>query len=439
MRKSAGRSSLIASVAAIALLLAPAGAQAAKSTLWVAAGAANSGHGSSCSEAAYGSIQAAIDAAAKGATVSICPGTYSEQLTIANAVKLVPANGAGTVTIALPANPAESISGCDAAGAAEGGGTPEDEISICTSGTVAITDLTVEAHWPAGTCDDNLYGILVAGGATLKASGVDLDGAGAEPINGCQGGVGIQVGMAWTHPVEVGHARLSGDRVSGYQKNGITVDGAGSSARISKVLVTGAGRTDETAQNGIQVSNGALGLIKNSEILDNECAAPSCGPDPLTDYQATGVLFYGAASGSNVMHSEMIGDDIGVYFGSESPVQASSPEVTIGHDLTAADTEGVVLDQGDASIEETRIAGSGNVGVALLQYEGQSYGPDSTATGDKITDQASAGIKVFTDGAPGDEAGSFTISKSQIDRGSEGQVADPSSNFTISLVEDTEG
>ncbi|HLH14343.1 MAG TPA: hypothetical protein VKV16_06105, partial [Solirubrobacteraceae bacterium] len=306
-------------------------------------------------------------------------------------------------------------------------------------GTVAITDLTVEAHWPAGTCDDNLYGILVAGGATLKASGVDLDGAGAEPINGCQGGVGIQVGMAWTHPVEVGHARLSGDRVSGYQKNGITVDGAGSSARISKVLVTGAGRTDETAQNGIQVSNGALGLIKNSEILDNECAAPSCGPDPLTDYQATGVLFYGAASGSNVMHSEMIGDDIGVYFGSESPVQASSPEVTIGHDLTAADTEGVVLDQGDASIEETRIAGSGNVGVALLQYEGQSYGPDSTATGDKITDQASAGIKVFTDGAPGDEAGSFTISKSQIDRGSEGQVADPSSNFTISLVEDTEG
>ncbi|MGO9490257.1 MAG: hypothetical protein ACLQBB_14690 [Solirubrobacteraceae bacterium] len=254
-------------------------AQAAKSTLWVASGAANTGSGSSCSEPGYGNIQAAIHTAAKGDTIEVCPGTYSEQLTITRPLTVVPANGAGTVTVALPASPAESATSCDAAGAAEGGGTPEDEISICTTGKVAISDITVEAKWPAGTCDDNIYGILVGGGATLNASGVDIDAAGADPINGCQGGVGIEVGMAWTHPAEVGHATLRDDQISGYQKNGITVDGAGSSAKITHALVVGAsgeildgivlGReaTKEIAQNGIQISNGALGQIKASTIV----------------------------------------------------------------------------------------------------------------------------------------------------------------------------
>jgi hypothetical protein len=438
MRKPAAFASFVLVSLAAAALVNPAGALASKATLWVAQGAADSGHGSSCTEAAYGSIQAAIDAAVKGNTIAICPGTYEEQLTIAKALSLVPASGAGTVTIALPASPAESSTSCDAAGAAEGGGTPEDEISICTSGKVSITDIAVRALWPAGTCDDNLYGILVAGGATLKATSVKLDGAGAQPINGCQGGVGIQVGMAWTHPVEVGHAALGEVQVSGYQKNGITVDGAGSSAKISHALVTGAGPTPEIAQNGIQISNGALGSIKASEVTGDQCRASSCGANPLSDYQSTGVLFYGAASGSSLVRSTMLQDDIGVYFASQSATQAHSPEVTIKSDLTAADIEGIVLDQGDASIEKTRIAGSGQEGIALLQYEGQSYGPDSTATDDLVTGQSLAGIKVFTDGAAGDRAGSFTISKSGIGRGSEGVLVNPSANFTVSLVEDEE-
>ena len=83
----------------------------------------------------------------------------------------------------------------------------------------------------------------MAGGATLRAKQVTLLGAGASPINGCQGGVGIQVGMAWTTPVEVGHATLNDDAVSEYQKNGITVDGAGSSAKIVRATVVGAGET----------------------------------------------------------------------------------------------------------------------------------------------------------------------------------------------------
>ena len=41
----------------------------------------------------------------------------------------------------------------------------------------------------------------MAGEADLKLTDSTIAGAGADPINGCQGGVGIQIGMAWTEPV----------------------------------------------------------------------------------------------------------------------------------------------------------------------------------------------------------------------------------------------
>ncbi len=58
-----------------------------------------------------------------------------------------------------------------------------------------------------------------------------------------------------------GTATLNNDVVSSYQKNGITVDGTGSSAAIGNVTVTGAGETTAIAQNGIQISDGATARI----------------------------------------------------------------------------------------------------------------------------------------------------------------------------------
>ncbi len=422
--------------AALVLLCTPVAAQAAaKSTLWVAAGAAGPGPGTSCADAGYATIQAAVDAATKNDTIDICSGTYTEQLSITTPLSLLPANGPGTVTIALPGLPANSSTPCDAAAGATPYGTPQDEISICTSGKVTLGALTVDAKWPAGTCNDNLYGILVAGGATLKATDLTMAGAGASPINGCQGGVGIQVGMAWTSPVEVGHALLKGVKVSEYQKNGMTIDGAGSSAKISGANVQGAGKTPETAQNGIQVSNGAQATIKSSEIAGNECEAPSCGSNAWTETQATGVLFYGAASGSSVTHSKLFGNDDNVYFYSMSPTQPSSPEVSISDDTMAADYEGIVLDQGDAAIEKNILAGSSNIGILIFQYEGQAYAPTSSATSDYIAAHSVAAVKVDSDNASGDHSGDFTLTKSYLGGGPPAEVQDESSTFTVTQDE----
>ena len=116
-------------------------------------------------------------------------------------------------------------------------------------------------------CYDSLYGILVEGGASLSLADSIVEQIGAYPLNGCQGGVGVEAGFAPTH--QVGHLTVSGDTVQTYQKNGITADGRGSTASISGVTVSGAGPTAAIAQNGIQISLGATATVVGSTITGN--------------------------------------------------------------------------------------------------------------------------------------------------------------------------
>jgi hypothetical protein len=428
------RAALIGVLAATAALGLPAMASASGSSVWVSGSAPVSAPGKSCASPAYNSIQSAIDAAASGATIHVCSGTYAEQLTITKSLKLKAEAGA---KLTLPPTPADTSTTCDATLEKAGYQADQDAISICTPGTVTMAGLTVEAKWPAGTCDNSLYGIIVLGGATLKATSVDVTAAGAGPINGCQGGVGIEVGSARPTTAEVGHATLTNDAVSGYQKNGITVEGEGSTAKIRGTTVTGAGPTPETAQNGIQISYGATGSIKHSTVTGNECDNSTCGANAFENkFQATGVLFYLAGSGSTVVGSTIKENDDGVYNYSGATTQPSSPEVTLSGDtLTSNRYEGMSLDQGNVLIKKDTINGTGNIGIDLYQYEGQAFAPNSSAMGDSIEGQEVA-VEVQSDKAPGDLPGNFTISKSSISKNTK-EVEDESTNFTVTKSKDS--
>ena len=197
--------------------------------------------------------------------------------------------------------------------------------------------------------------------------------------------------------------------------------------------MTGAGPTLETAQNGIQVSNGALASIQSSTISGNECDNATCGADAFNDYQATGVLFDGAARGSKVTTSTLGENDIGAYFVSSSPTQPHTPEVTISQDELSADRyEGVALDQGDASVKNDTIAGPGNIGIELFQYEEQTYAPTSSASGDTIENMSGAAVEVQSDKAAGDHPGSFTIANSSFLKDAQ-VLDDESETFTVVL------
>jgi hypothetical protein len=418
--------SLISACAVLCGLLIPA---AANATNFVSNAPTVPG-GTSCAQPGFNSIQTALNSPG-GSRVNVCPGTYAEQLTITKGAKIVTTGTAGSAKLVLPASPAPNVTTCDEKATKAGFQADEDEISICGAVTVNISGLTVEAKWPENRCYDSLYGIRVAGDATLVATNVTVDGAGAFPINGCQGGVGIQAGTTRTTPSERGNLKLKGVTVRNYQKNGITVAGSVSTANIANTTVEGAGPTPAIAQNGIQVSGGAVAKIKSVSVSGNECDNAACGPDGFSNTQSTGLLFFGAAPGSTVTNSTLSNNDIGTYYISEAASQPSSSELSLSKDVFSENRyEGVALDQGKATLKSDTINGPGEVGIEIYQYEGQTLSSQSSASSAKIEGMSEAGIRVASDKGAGDIPGKFTITKSTF-TGDATLLNNESNNFEV--------
>jgi hypothetical protein len=411
------RSAILACVtgAAIAAAALPAGASAGKA--WVST-ATPSAPFNSCAHPAFDSIQDAL--AGSATTIEVCGGTYAEQLHVERAVSIV-GNGA---TLKLPAAPQKSETACDAASEAGDGLEDQDLVSVCTGSKVKINGLTIDAIWPGSpvgpevSCGFNLYGVLVAGGASLQLTESTVDGAAPATINGCQYGVGVQIGASYASPAQVGSAKLTADVIEGYQKNGITVDGAGSDAKIADVGVIGAGKTAEIAQNGIGVQLGAKASISAATVKRNECENATCGGDPLTDFQAEGVYFFGAAAGSSIKSSDLTENDAGVEAFDTAASEPTSSQVSIDTStITANRYEDVLLNQGFATVNGDTISDS-RVGVEAIQIaEGafaQTYGPKGSLSGDTFSGLTEWAVAGDSDNAPGDLPGSISVKKSAV-------------------------
>ncbi|MFL5401815.1 MAG: right-handed parallel beta-helix repeat-containing protein [Gemmatimonadales bacterium] len=82
---------------------------------------------------------------------------------------------------------------------------------------------------------------------------------------------------------------ISGNQVSLYQKGGIIVRGAGASAEIFDNEVRGLGPVNFIAQNGIQISFGGSGVVRENIVSENDYTPPgttSCG---ILLFEAAGV------------------------------------------------------------------------------------------------------------------------------------------------------
>ena len=395
-------------------------AVASAKTVWVSNTESVKAPFNSCKNPSYSSIQSAL--AGPSTVIYVCPGTYAEQLQINRSITIT---GEPNATIALPPSPVASTSACAAAG-------EQDLIGICAkaSETITLSHLTFEAYWPEGTCNENLYGINVGGGAELAMNHSTMLGAGAKPLDGCQGGVGVQIGRNYTG--QVATAEMYNDEISGYQKNGITVDNSGSHAIINKVTVTGAGPAP-IAQNGIQVSRGAVATLASDTISKNECDVSSCGDNgSYLEYEedAAGVLFYKEGAGSNVTKSHIKENDLGVSHIAEE--ETTTPQASIKEDVLEGNRyAGVMLGQGYAGVGKDIISG-GAVGILLLQYvtpleqewpTNPEFGPRGTGNEDTISGTSKHAIEGVSDKNPYDQFGSFTSTNSKIS-GNPGTVAE---------------
>lgn len=240
----------------------------------------------------FKTIQAAVTAAAPGGTINVAAGTYTEQATLSKDVTLSGAGASSTFIQAPGVLVADSFG-------------KKAILEIGSAASTTVTGFTVEGPGPS-SCGSIDYGIFVVGGASANIHDNAVSNIADNPLGGCQNAIGIQVGRQAN--ATTGTATITNNVISGYQKNGITIDNTGSSATITNNTVTGAGPTTAIAQNGVQISRGATGTITGNTITGNvytggagACAGDgSVGDKDTFDSncdESTGILLYQQGSG----------------------------------------------------------------------------------------------------------------------------------------------
>ena len=248
--------------------------------------------------AAPSSIEAAHEGSPGADTVNVCPGTYTEQVSFES-------DDTGTTirslvvwaaSIRYPASGATNLA--------------DDKAIVHVNAATGIRILAFTITGPGPfNCDSLRYGVWVENGgfATIQRNHIteirDNDPFSLDPpFSGCQNGVGIQVGRTLTDGPTSGRATITDNLIDRFQKNGMTIDNVGSSALVERNRVQGIGPTDVIAQNGIQVSRGAVATVTENRVQDHTYTlAPA--------FSSSGILLFEAGTGVRVSLNRVVRSD----------------------------------------------------------------------------------------------------------------------------------
>lgn len=254
----------------------------------------------------YTTIQQAVTAVPAGSVIFVCPGTYPEQVTITKnltlkgllsgtadaAVITSPSGGVVQNTYDLYMSPSIPVAA---------------QVLVQGAQSVNIANITVDGsnNLIAG-CAPDLRGIYYQ-----NASG-DLSGVATRNqtlttgLTGCQSGEGIFVQSGYG---STGHANVTvqGCSVHSFQKNGVTGDGSETNMFVVNDYISGQGPTTGAAENGVQISDGAVGSVVANTVFDL-IWAPDTSSD--TGDAASGILIYaseGVTITNNIVSTTQFG------------------------------------------------------------------------------------------------------------------------------------
>lgn len=159
----------------------------------------------------------------------------------------------------------------------------------------------------------NYFGVVVngdVGSVTVNVTGSTIHSIGESPLNGSQHGNAIYYRAFGGTAAGI----ISGNTVTNYQKNGITVSGT-VSATISNNTVTGEGPVGYIAQNGIQLGYGATAAVTGNTVTGNAYTGAngaSSGGILVVGGEAFGAgLAY--TVGLNITKNTLTNNDVGIW------------------------------------------------------------------------------------------------------------------------------
>jgi hypothetical protein len=195
----------------------------------------------------FTTIQAAINASAQGGTVLVCPGTYSEQLTIFHPLTLkgVDNNGSNLALLTMPP------------------GATGDQIYVQAT-NVNISDITLDGSNNGATlCGQGPNGIVYwLSSGTINHVAVRNEFPSTE-ITDCLSGDGIFVG---TNDTGASNVTIENSSIHAFQANGIEVNGRGASATIKNNSI--GGNVPALSGNGIALWFGGTGTVSSNSIIN---------------------------------------------------------------------------------------------------------------------------------------------------------------------------
>jgi|SRR5579863_2725076 len=256
-----------------------------------------------CPNAAYSTIQGAVNAASPGQQIRVCAGTYPEQVTIDKSMVLRADDGVFVSPIGMAPNAVGVTQGDPLAAA----------FLVMNAASVEIEGFTVDGSGNGiATCAPRLIGILFQNASGRIEHNIVRHFHLSPALPGCQSGNAIEVETAPGHESDV---TIHDNSMDDYQENGITANELGTNANINGNIVIGSGPTTGAAQNGIQIGFGASGTITNNSIVNNvwspctvitECVFNATG---ILVYQSNGVHIASNAAGTNQVSVYVGGND----------------------------------------------------------------------------------------------------------------------------------